>query len=79
MIILKFLHQLLEYHSYDDCTCNSKIWKVHQMDVKLVFFNGVLEEEVFIELPLECIKKEKEKQVYKLKKALYGLKRLPRV
>ena len=49
------------------------------MDVKLVFFNGVLEEEVFIELPLECIKKEKEKQVYKLKKALYGLKRLPRV
>ena len=54
-----------------------KIWKIHQMDVKLVFFNGVLEEEVFIELPLECIKKEK--QVYKLKKALYGLKRLPRV
>ena len=56
-----------------------KILKIHQMDVKLVFFNGVLEEEVFVELPLECIKKEKEKQVYKLQKALYGLKRLPRV
>ena len=26
-------------------------WRVHQMDVKTVFFNGVIEEEVHIEQP----------------------------
>ena len=26
-------------------------WKIHQMDVKIVFVNGVIEEEVYIEKP----------------------------
>jgi hypothetical protein len=26
-------------------------WKVHQMDVKIYFFNGVVEEEVYVEKP----------------------------
>ena len=27
-------------------------WKIHQMDVKTSFFNGVVEEEVHVEQPL---------------------------
>ena len=44
------------------------------MDLKLAFLNGVLEEKVFVEQPLGYIKEGQEKQVYKLNKALYGLK-----
>ena len=40
-----------------------KRWKIHQMDVKLAFFNGVLEEKVFVEQPLGHIKEGQEKQV----------------
>eukprot|EP00253_Pinus_taeda_P030339 PITA_30339 len=53
-------------------------WKVYQMDVKSAFLNGVLMEEVYIEQPLGYEKKGEEHKVYKLKKALYGLKIAPR-
>ena len=53
------------------------MWKIHQIDVKPIFLNGVIEEEVFVEQPLEYIKKWQEKQVYKLNKTLYGLKQAP--
>ena len=26
-------------------------WKIHQMDVKMTFLNGIIEEEVYIEQP----------------------------
>ena len=38
-----------------------KRWKIHQMDVKLTFLNGVLEKEAFVEQPLGYIKKGQEK------------------
>ena len=53
-------------------------FKVYQMDVKLSFLNGDLEEEVYIEQPEGFILGNDEKLVCKLKKALYGLKQAPR-
>jgi len=48
--------------------------KVHQMDVKSTFLNGFLEEEIFVEQPKGFIVEGKEDRVYKLSKAIYGLK-----
>ena len=48
------------------------------MDVKSVFFNGNLEEEVYIEKPKGFLLLENGDYVCKLKRALYGLKQAPR-
>lgn len=53
-------------------------WKVHQMDVKSAFLNGILEEEIYVEQPEGFLVKGEEEKVYKLRKALYGLKQAPR-
>uniref|UniRef100_A0A2N9G9X7 Uncharacterized protein n=1 Tax=Fagus sylvatica TaxID=28930 RepID=A0A2N9G9X7_FAGSY len=47
--------------------------QVFQLDVKSAFLNGDLEEEVYVEQPKGYVKKGKEDQVYRLRKALYGL------
>ncbi|GJT95766.1 retrovirus-related pol polyprotein from transposon TNT 1-94 [Tanacetum coccineum] len=47
---------------------------VYQMDVKTVFLNGNLREEVYVSQPDGFVDKDKPNHVYKLKKALYGLK-----
>jgi hypothetical protein len=52
----------------------SKNVKVYQMDVKLAFLNGELEEELYIEQPEGFQLSENAYYVCKLKKALYGLK-----
>jgi hypothetical protein len=48
------------------------------MDIKSSFLNGELEEEVYIEQPEEFELSENTNYVCKLKKALYGLKHVPR-
>ena len=53
-------------------------WKVHQMDVKTDFLNGVVEQEVYVEQPIGFETHDRENHVCKLKKALYGLKQAPR-
>ena len=51
-----------------------KKFKVFQMDVKSTFLNGELKEEVFVEQPPGFVDPRYPDHVYKLDKALYGLK-----
>ena len=51
-----------------------KGFKVYQIDVKSTFLNGILDEEVYIEQPKGFIDLDKKDMVFKLQKALYGLK-----
>jgi hypothetical protein len=53
-------------------------WKLHQMDVKTTFLNGVIEEEVYIEQPQGFEVEDRKTHVCRLKKYLYGLKQAPR-
>lgn len=48
------------------------------MDVKPTFFNGELKEEVYIEQPKGFKLRDDPNIVFRLKKALYGLKKAPR-
>nr|GFB34747.1 retrovirus-related Pol polyprotein from transposon TNT 1-94 [Tanacetum cinerariifolium] len=51
---------------------------VYQMDVKTVFLNGNLREEVYVSQSDGFVDQDNPNHVYKLKKALYGLKQATR-
>jgi len=53
-------------------------WQVHHLDVKSAFLNGDLKEEVYVAQPEGFIIKNQEDKVYRLSKALYGLRQAPR-
>jgi hypothetical protein len=57
--------------------CSQNV-KVYQMDIRLAFLNGELEEEVYIEQPEGFQLSESTDYACKLKKSLYGLKQAPR-
>ena len=46
-------------------------WRLHEMDVKIAFLNGVIEEEVYIEQPESFTVHGSDTHVCRLKKALY--------
>jgi hypothetical protein len=52
-------------------------WRIHQMDVKTVFLNGIIEKEVYIEQPEGFETFDRDLHVCRLKRALYGLKQAP--
>jgi hypothetical protein len=56
----------------------AKGFKLHQMDVKSAFLNGVLEKEVYVRQSPGFESEKYPHRVYKLRKALYGLKQAPR-
>ncbi|GJV91281.1 retrovirus-related pol polyprotein from transposon TNT 1-94 [Tanacetum coccineum] len=51
---------------------------IYKMDVKTTFLNGPLNEEVFVSQPDGFVDPDFPNHVYRLKKALYGLKHAPR-
>jgi hypothetical protein len=53
-------------------TC--KEFKLYQMNVKSVFLNGVIQEDVYVSQPLDFENLKFPDRVYKLSNALYGLK-----
>ena len=71
VVRLEVIRILLAYAS-------SKGFQLQQMDVKSVFLNSYIKEDVYVEQPpdFECI--DLPNHVYKLDKALYRLKQAPR-
>nr|GFC44715.1 copia protein [Tanacetum cinerariifolium] len=55
-----------------------KDFTVFQMDVKTVFLNGILKEEVYVGQPPGFVSKQYPDHAYALDKALYGLNQAPR-
>nr|GEZ28158.1 ribonuclease H-like domain, reverse transcriptase, RNA-dependent DNA polymerase [Tanacetum cinerariifolium] len=53
-------------------------WEVHHLDVKSAFLHGDLKEEVCVTQPEGFIKRQDNGKVYRLIKALYGLRQAPR-
>ena len=52
-------------------------WHIHQMDMKTMFLNGIIEEEVYIEEPEGFEIFSSDLHVCRIKRALYGLKQAP--
>nr|GEU85835.1 retrovirus-related Pol polyprotein from transposon TNT 1-94 [Tanacetum cinerariifolium] len=55
-----------------------KSFPIYQMDVKTVFLNGPLKEEVYVAQPDGFVDPDHPEKVYRLRKTLYGLKQAPR-
>lgn len=52
----------------------SKHYRMLQIDVKAAFLNGVLKEELYMLKPKGFVMERKQNYVYRLRKAIYGLK-----
>nr|GEZ28605.1 hypothetical protein [Tanacetum cinerariifolium] len=68
---IEAIRLFLAYAAHKDFT-------VFQMDVKMVFLNGIVKKEVYVGQPPGFVRKKYPDHVYALDKALYGLKQAPR-
>jgi hypothetical protein len=68
---LKSIRMLLAYATHHG-------FKLYQMDIKSVFLNGPIKEEVYVEQPPGFESEEHPNHAYQLHKVLYGLKQAPR-
>nr|GEZ21391.1 retrovirus-related Pol polyprotein from transposon TNT 1-94 [Tanacetum cinerariifolium]GEZ21402.1 retrovirus-related Pol polyprotein from transposon TNT 1-94 [Tanacetum cinerariifolium] len=68
---IKAIHLFLAYAAHKDFT-------VYQMDVKTIFLNEILREEVYVGQPPGFVSNQYPDHVYAFDKALYGLKQAPR-
>ena len=50
--------------------------ELHQMDVKIVFLNGDIDETIYIVQPENFVSGDTKRMVFKLKKSIYGLKQV---
>ena len=71
VVRLEAIRILLAFACYMD-------FKLYQMDVKSVFLNSIIKEEVYVEQPLGFEEPKFFYHVFKLNKALYDLKQAPR-
>nr|GEY55955.1 ribonuclease H-like domain, reverse transcriptase, RNA-dependent DNA polymerase [Tanacetum cinerariifolium] len=55
----------------------SNKWEVHHLDVKSAFLHGDLKEELYVTQPEGFVKKQDQGKVYRLIKALYGIRQAP--
>ena len=74
-VLRRYIFTHGEVHFHKDHACFGIIY---EMDVKITFLNGVVEEEVYMEQPHVFETHYRTTHVCKLKKALYGLKQAPR-
>ena len=49
-------------------------FKLYQIDIKSIFLNEILQEEVYVEQPKGFVDPHRPDDAYKLKRAFYGLK-----
>ena len=68
---------MAQYTSIGSIIASAMGCKLHQMNVKTSFLNGIIEEEVYIEQPEGFVVHGKESHICKLKNELYGLKQAP--
>jgi hypothetical protein len=68
---LELIHILLTYVAHHN-------FKLYQIDIKSVFLNGPIKEEMYMEQPPDFESEEYHNHVYKLHMTLYGLKQAPR-
>ena len=71
MAMIKFIQILRVIAVYYD-------YEIWQMDVKIIFLNGNLEEEVYMTQSERFVSNGRVNQVCKLKKSIYGLKQASR-
>nr|GEY92857.1 retrotransposon protein, putative, unclassified [Tanacetum cinerariifolium] len=81
VLILK--NHLLQLHAwklfgFSSHMLHTSLFPIYQMDVKIAFLNGPLKEEVYVAQPEGFVDPDHPEKVYRLMKALHGLKQAPK-